>query len=59
MHWQPLFFPVYALSSPLAADQTFENRKEKSTPGIYLGMSPIYAITVALVLILLTGRVSP
>ena len=58
-HWQPLLFPVDELARTLAVDQTFDKWKEKIIPGIYLGMSPIHARTVALVLSLSTGRVSP
>ena len=58
-HCQPLFLLVYALSCPLTADQTFEKWKEKIKPGIYLGIYPINPRTVALVLSLSTGRLSP
>ena len=50
---------MYELSLPLAADQPFDKRKEKIISDIYLGMSPIHVRTVALVLSLYTGRVSP
>ena len=43
MNWKPLFYPVYALARPLDVDQTVDKWKEKITPGIYLGMSPIHA----------------
>ena len=56
---QPLFCPVYELAHPLAAYQPFDKWKEKITPGIHLGMSPIHSRKAALVLSLLTGRVSP
>ena len=56
--WQLLFCPVYALARPLAANKLFEKWKEKITPVIYLGMSPIHARTAALVLSLSTVRVS-
>ena len=50
---------MYELALPLAADQPFDKRKEKIISDIYLGMSPIHVRTVALVLSLYTGRVSP
>ena len=56
---QPLFCSVYELARPLALDQYFEKWNKKITPGIYLGISSIHASTVALLLSLLTGRVSP
>ena len=53
--WKQLFFPVYELYLPLASDQPFDKWKEKITPGIYLGMYPIHARPVSLVLSLSTG----
>ena len=58
-HWQPIFWPVYALSCPLALDQNFDKWKDKITLGVYLGMYPIHVSTLALVIILSTRRVSP
>ena len=57
-HWQPLFCPVYVLSNPLSEDQPFDECKDKITQGIYLGMSPIHARTLDLVISLSTGMVS-
>ena len=56
--WVSYYCPVYSLVCPLSADQTFDKCKYKITPDIYLGMYPIYARTVALTLIMSTGRVS-
>ena len=53
-HWQQLLLTVFELSRPLSLYQKFDNKKEKSTQGIYLGMSTIHSRTVALVLRLLT-----
>ena len=55
-HCQPLLYPLYALSSPLAADQPFDKWKEKIKPGIYLGMSQIHERTVSLVLSFVNGK---
>jgi hypothetical protein len=59
IHWQPFGCPVYVLS---AARQTtgIQNKwSERSKVGIYLGRSPQHAQSVALVLSLETGLVSP
>jgi transposase InsO family protein len=59
LHWQPFGCPVYVLS---AARQTtgIQNKwAERSKVGIYLGRSPQHAQSVALVLSLETGLVSP
>ena len=57
--WVPLFCPVYVLARPLQQDKPHPKWKERMTPGIYLGTSPSHARSVALVLNLTTGRVSP
>jgi Reverse transcriptase (RNA-dependent DNA polymerase) len=59
IHWQPFGCPIYVLS---AARQTtgIQNKwSERSKVGIYLGRSPQHAQSVALVLSLETGLVSP
>ena len=59
IHWHPLFCPVYILSRALQTGSPHNKWRERSTPGVYLGRSPIHARSVALVLNLKTGRVSP
>ncbi len=57
--WTHVFCPAYVLSEPLQSG-SFQNKwRERSTPGMYLGRSPLHARSVALVLNLITGRVSP
>ena len=56
-NWQPLFYTVYELARSLAWYQPFDKRKEKITPGIYLGMTPIHVIKLSLLLILSMGIV--
>ena len=51
--------PVYALSSELAAGQGFPKWNKRARVGIYLGQSPKHARSVALVLNIKTGLVSP
>ena len=58
-HWNPMFCPAYVLSGPLQTTGIQDKWRERSTPGIYLGRSPLHARSVALVLNLKTGRVSP
>ena len=55
---QAILWSVYELACPLAADQPFDMCKENRTSWIYLGMSPIHASLVALVLRFSTGRLS-
>ena len=50
---------MYELYFPLAVNQPFDKRKDKITPGIYLGMHPINVRTLALIVRLSTGMVSP
>ena len=59
IHWQPFGCPVYVLTEALQKN-TFQNKwKERSRMGVYLGRSPSHARSVALVLNIETGRVSP
>ena len=58
-HWNPIFCPAYVLTGPLQTTGIQDKWRERSTPGIYLGRSPLHARSVALVLNLKTGRVSP
>jgi hypothetical protein len=59
-HRQPLFCPVYVLEAPLQSDPViYDKWKARCRVGIYLGRSPSHACSIALVLNLATGRVSP
>ena len=59
-HWQPFGCPVYVLDAKLqTAGAIFNKWRDRSKVGIYLGPSPQHARTVALVLSLSTGHVSP
>jgi hypothetical protein len=58
-NWYPLFCPAYVLAQPLRAGKPYDNWRDRSAPGIYLGFSPLHARSVALVLNPLTGYVSP
>ena len=55
----PILCPVYSLDSKIQAGQKIEKWKSRARLGIYLGRSPVHARSVALVLNLETGRVSP
>ena len=58
--WKPLGCPVYVLDEALQSDAAIKNKwEERSKVGIYLGRSPQHARSVALVLNLETGHVSP
>ena len=58
--WQPFACPVYALNSNLQTAGGIQGKwKERSRVGLYLGRSPNHARSVALVLNLTTGLVSP
>jgi Reverse transcriptase (RNA-dependent DNA polymerase) len=59
--WQPFGCPTYVLESELQNPQSaIRNKwKDRSRIGLYLGRSPLHARSVALVLNLQTGRVSP
>ena len=59
-HWKPLGCPVYVLDTALQSDKVIKHKwEERSRVGIYLGCSPQHARSVALVLNLETGFVSP
>jgi hypothetical protein len=49
--WHPSFCPAYVLAQPRRAGEPYDKWKERSTPGIYLGFSPLHAR--------ITGYVSP
>ncbi len=58
-HWHPFGCPVYVLAEPLQAGKPFHKWKQRARVGVYLGQSPLHSRTVALVLNLDTGFVSP
>ena len=58
--WQPFACPVYVLDKSLQSPgRIFGKWKERSRVGLYLGRSPTHARSIALVLNLQTGLVSP
>ena len=58
--WMPFGCPVYVLDDALQNNRRITGKwKHRSRVGVYLGRSPLHAATVALVLNLTTGRVSP
>ena len=58
--YQPFGCPVYVLAKELQnAGGIYNKWKDRSRIGVYLGSSPMHAQSVALVLNLKTGRVSP
>ena len=58
--WQPFGCPVYVLEDALQTVKGMRNKwKTRSKIGVYLGRSPFHARSVALVLNLKTGYVSP
>jgi len=59
-HWRPFGCPVYVLDSALQNTGGIKQKwSQRSRIGVYLGRSPQHARSVALVLNLETGRVSP
>jgi hypothetical protein len=58
-HWQPFGCPVYVLTTSRQTSGIQNKWAERSKVGIYLGRSPQHAQSVALVLSLETGLVSP
>ena len=59
-HWRPFGCPVYVLDNALQNAGGIKHKwSERSRVGIYLGRSPFHARSVALVLNVNTGRVSP
>ena len=60
IHWQHFGCPVYVLAQKLQnVGGIHQKWKERSQVGVYLGRSPQHAQSVALVLSLTTGLVSP
>jgi hypothetical protein len=58
--WQPFGCPCYVLDEKLQNVKGILHKwKQRSRIGVYLGRSPLHARSVALVLNLTTGRVSP
>jgi hypothetical protein len=58
-HYHHFGCPVYVLQGPLQQGQKIRKWSDRSRLGIYLGHSPLHAKSVALVLSLQTGNVSP
>lgn len=58
-HFHPFACPVYVLQNKLQADQSIPKWESRSRIGLYLGPSPRHSRSVALVLNLATGLVSP
>jgi hypothetical protein len=59
-HFHPFGCPAYVLDNDLQSGKRIRNKwKSRSRIGLYLGRSPIHARSVALVLNLETGYVSP
>ena len=58
-HWYHFGCPVYVLDDKIQSGQKINKWSERARVGIYLGYSPQHARTVALVLSLSTGLVSP
>jgi Reverse transcriptase (RNA-dependent DNA polymerase) len=59
IHWHPFGCPVYVLSGAKQTTGIQHKWSERAKVGIYLGRSPQHAQSVALVLNLETGLVSP
>lgn len=58
-HFHTFGCPTYALNNRLAAGSTIPKWHKRARLGVYLGRSPLHAQSVALVLNLSTGLVSP
>ena len=58
-HFHPFGCPTYVLNSKLQAGQSIPKWYKRARLGVYLGRSPRHANSVALVLNLKTGLVSP
>ena len=58
-HFQPFGCPVFVLDNKMQSGQKLPKWEVRSRMGVYLGMSMQHARTVALVLNLKTGHVSP
>ena len=57
--FKPFGCPIYALDNHLQGGQKINKWYKRARLGIYLGLSPKHARSVALVLNLQTGMVSP
>ena len=58
-HYHPFGCPTYVLNDSLAAGKSIPKWQKRARLGVYLGRSPNHAQSVALVLNLATGLVSP
>ena len=58
-HWKPFGCPAYVLDNELQGNKPFHKWQQRSTPGVYLGKSPLHGRNVSLVLSRDTGLVSP
>ena len=58
-HYHPFGCPAYVLNDSLAAGKSIPKWHKRARLGVYLGRSPNHAQSVALVLNLATGLVSP
>jgi len=58
-HFHHFGYPIYVLQGPLQQGQKIRKWEDRARIGIYLGPSPQHAKSVALVLSLTTGLVSP
>ena len=58
-HWKPFGCPAAVLEEPLANGKPFHKWKHRAKMGVYLGLSPLHAKNVSLVLSRTTGYVSP
>ncbi len=58
-HWKPFGCPVYVLEAGLQKGGIHHKWQQRSRVGLYIGRSPHHARSVALVLDLQTGLVSP
>ncbi len=58
-HWKPFGCPVYVLDNQLQSEKPFHKWQQRSRVGIYVGKSPQHGRSVALVLSMETGLVSP
>ena len=58
-HFHPFGCPAYILNNELAAGKSIPKWQKRARLGVYLGRSPHHAQSVALILNLATGLVSP
>ena len=57
-HWQHFGCPVYVIDKQIQKQGFIHKWKDRAQVGVYLGISPLYAWNIALVLSLQTGMVS-